>query len=179
VLPLVWWGGALWVGASLVACAPRRGMAACASLAVGGEALLIGLGGPAVWSDPGNGDFVLFCTTALIAPMPLLIGAAVARRRLVACAALLGSGSMTHRLAYALCGLLAVATPPSPQQTDWKGPSPHVVKLVTVDTDVQLEVLDWGGSGPAPSCWREVVLRRHVFDDLAPTLAARVPASSA
>ena len=56
---------------------------------------------------------------------------------------------MTHRFLYVLCGLLAVATPASPQQTEWKDPSPHAVKLVTVDTDVQLEVLDWGGSGPA------------------------------
>ena len=87
-LPFLWWGGALWTGASLVALAPRRGMAACAMLAVGGEALLIGFGGPAVWRDPGNTDFVLFCTTGLIAAMPLLTGAAVARRRLVACAVL-------------------------------------------------------------------------------------------
>jgi hypothetical protein len=87
-LPFFWWGGALWTGASLVALAPRRGMAACAMLAVGGEALLIGFGGPAVWRDPSNTDFVLFCTTGLIAAMPLLTGAAVARRRLVDCAAL-------------------------------------------------------------------------------------------
>jgi hypothetical protein len=87
-LPFFWWGGALWTGASLVALAPRRGMAACAMLALGGEALLIGFGGPAVWRDPSNTSFVLFCTTGLIAAMPLLTGAAVARRRLVACAVL-------------------------------------------------------------------------------------------
>jgi non-heme chloroperoxidase len=80
---------------------------------------------------------------------------------------------MRHRSLYGLCGLLAVATPASPQQMEWKDPSPHVVKRVTVDTDVQLEVLDWGGSG------RELVLlagggdTAHVFDDLAPTLATR------
>jgi hypothetical protein len=83
-LPFFWWGGALWTGASLVALAPRRGMAACAMLAVAGEALLIGFGGPAVWRDPSNTDFVLFCTTGLLAAMPLLTGAAVARRRLIA-----------------------------------------------------------------------------------------------
>jgi len=87
-LPFFWWSGALWTGASLVALSPRRGMAACAMLAVAGEALLIGLAGPAVWRDPGNGDFVLFCTTGLIAAVPLLTGAAVARRRLLACAVL-------------------------------------------------------------------------------------------
>jgi hypothetical protein len=83
-LPIIWWGGALWTGASLVALAPRRGMAACAMLAGAGETLLIALGGPAVWHDPSNTDFVLFCTTGLLAAMPLLAGAAVARRRLLA-----------------------------------------------------------------------------------------------
>jgi hypothetical protein len=63
-------------------------MTACAMLTVAGEALLIGFGAPAVWRDPSNTDFVLFCTTGLIAAMPLLIGAAVARRRLVDCAVL-------------------------------------------------------------------------------------------
>jgi len=71
------------------------------------------------------------------------------------------------------CGLLAVATPPSPQQTEWKDPSPHVVTLVTVETDVQLEVLDWGGSGPALVLLAGGGDTAHVFDDLAPTLATR------
>jgi hypothetical protein len=87
-LPFFWWGGALWTGASLVAFAPRLGMAACAILALAGEALLIGFGGPAVWRDPSNTDFVLFCATGLIAPMSLLAGAAIARRRIVGCAVL-------------------------------------------------------------------------------------------
>lgn len=56
---------------------------------------------------------------------------------------------MTHCVTYVLCALLAVATPASPQQAEWKDPSPHAVKRVTVDMDVQLEVLDWGGSGRA------------------------------
>src|SRR5688572_7338011 len=82
-LPVIWWGGALWIGASLVTLAPRRGMAACALLAASGAAVLIGLAGPAVWRDPSNTDFLLFCTTGLLAAMPLLAGAAAARRRLV------------------------------------------------------------------------------------------------
>lgn len=80
---------------------------------------------------------------------------------------------MTHRFLIVLCGLLAVATPASPQQTEWKDPSPHVVKLVTVDTDVQLEVLDWGGSGHALVFLAGGGDTAHVFDDLAPTLATR------
>jgi hypothetical protein len=82
-LSFFWWGGALWTGATLVALAPHRGMAACALLAVGGAALLIGFGGPEVWRDPSNTDFILFCTAGLIAAAPLLTGSAVARRRLV------------------------------------------------------------------------------------------------
>jgi hypothetical protein len=82
-LPFFWWGGALWTGASLVALAPRNGMSASVILAVGGEALLIGFGGPAIWRDPSNTDFVLFCATGLIAAIPLVTGAAIAHRRLV------------------------------------------------------------------------------------------------
>ena len=80
---------------------------------------------------------------------------------------------MTHRFEYVLCGLLAVAAPSSPQQTEWKDPSPHVVNRVTVETDVQVEVLDWGGTGPALVLLAGGGDTAHVFDDLAPTLARR------
>ena len=49
----------------------------------------------------------------------------------------------------------------------WHDPSPHSVKMITVDKDVRLEVLDWGGTG------RPVVLlaglgnTAQVFDDFA------------
>jgi non-heme chloroperoxidase len=52
----------------------------------------------------------------------------------------------------------------------WKDPSSHTTRFVTVDKDVRLEVLDWGGSG------RPIVLlagggnTAHVFDDFAPRL---------
>ena len=82
-LSCFWWGAALWTGAALVAAAPRSGMAACAMLALAGEALLITFGGPAVWRDPSNTDFVLFCTTGFAAAAPLLVGGAIARRRMV------------------------------------------------------------------------------------------------
>jgi hypothetical protein len=82
-LSLFWWGGALWTGASLVGIAPQRGMAACATLAVAGEALLIGLG-VTVWRGPLETDFVLFYTTGLLVTAPLLVGGAIARGRMIA-----------------------------------------------------------------------------------------------
>src|ERR1017187_1001221 len=50
-------------------------------------------------------------------------------------------------------------------------PSPHRVQMVTVDRDVQLEVLDWGGTG------RPIVLlagsgnTAHIYDGFAPKLS--------
>lgn len=83
-LSFFWWGGALWVGASLVAIAPRRGMAACATLAVTSDVLLIGVG-MAVWRDSLSTDFLLFYATGLLVPASLLVGGAIARRRAIAC----------------------------------------------------------------------------------------------
>jgi non-heme chloroperoxidase len=57
-------------------------------------------------------------------------------------------------------------------QTEWRDPSPHTARFVTVAPDVQLEVLDWGGTG------RPVVLlaglgnSAHVFDDFATKLTS-------
>src|SRR5262245_20372029 len=54
----------------------------------------------------------------------------------------------------------------------WHDPSPHSISFVSVEKNVQLEILDWGGKG------RPVVLlagggnTAHVFDDFAPKLAA-------
>src|SRR5437870_811339 len=58
----------------------------------------------------------------------------------------------------------------SQQPRTWQDPSPHITQFVTVDKNVRLEVLDWGGSG------RPLVLlagggdTAHVFDDFAPKL---------
>jgi len=55
-------------------------------------------------------------------------------------------------------------------QTAWRDPSPHSQRFVTVERNVRLEALDWGGSG------RPVVLlagagnSAHIFDDFAPKL---------
>jgi non-heme chloroperoxidase len=57
-----------------------------------------------------------------------------------------------------------------PHAGAWRDPSPHAVSFVTVAEGVNLEVLDWGGSG------RNVVLlagsgsSAHLFDEFAPKL---------
>jgi pimeloyl-ACP methyl ester carboxylesterase len=59
----------------------------------------------------------------------------------------------------------------SQEFVSWRDASPHTVRFVTVEENVRLEVLDWGGAG------RSVVLlagggnTAHVFDELAPKLA--------
>ena len=71
--------------------------------------------------------------------------------------------------------LLSVSLPghlSAQQAVPWHDPSPHTVQLVTVDENVQLEVLDWGGTG------RPVVLlagsgnTAHVFDGFAEKLTS-------
>jgi pimeloyl-ACP methyl ester carboxylesterase len=60
----------------------------------------------------------------------------------------------------------AVTPPPAP----WQDPSPHRVRFVAVEGDVELEVLDWGGAG------RPLVLlagggnTAHVYDEFAAKL---------
>jgi pimeloyl-ACP methyl ester carboxylesterase len=80
---------------------------------------------------------------------------------------------MSRHLLATLCVVLAQGTPASLQETEWKDPSPHTVKFVPVDNDVQLEVLDWGGSGPALVLLAGLGGTAHHYDDLAPALAAR------
>ena len=80
---------------------------------------------------------------------------------------------MTARILCVLGLLFAVARPASPQQTEWKDPSSHATRFVTVADDVQLEVLDWGGSGPALVLLAGLGDTGHVFDEFAPLLTAR------
>src|SRR5713226_1041280 len=59
----------------------------------------------------------------------------------------------------------------SQRSAPWRD-SPHAIQFVSVDKDVRLEVLDWGGLG------RPVILlagggnTAHVFDEFAPKLTA-------
>lgn len=51
----------------------------------------------------------------------------------------------------------------------WRDPSPHRVRLVTVDSSVQVEVLEWGESGP-PVVLLACYVSAHVYDEFAPKL---------
>lgn len=56
--------------------------------------------------------------------------------------------------------------------TAWPDPTPHQSQLITVDTDVTLEVLDWGGSGQPLVLLAGLGNTAHVFDSIAPKLTA-------
>jgi len=57
----------------------------------------------------------------------------------------------------------------APLFTQWRDPSPHQVRSVTVGGATRLEVLDWGGSG-RPVLFVGCYLTAHVYDDIAPKL---------
>ena len=80
---------------------------------------------------------------------------------------------MNSRVSFVVLVLLAVATPASSQQTQWKDPSPHATRFVTVEQGVQLEGLDWGGSGPGLVLLAGLGGTAHHFDDLAQALTPR------
>jgi pimeloyl-ACP methyl ester carboxylesterase len=63
-------------------------------------------------------------------------------------------------------------TPVAAAQTgsEWRDPSPHSATLVTVEDGIQLEVLDWGGSGRPLVLLAGLGDSAHVFDDFAPML---------
>ncbi|MGH9883977.1 MAG: alpha/beta fold hydrolase [bacterium] len=50
--------------------------------------------------------------------------------------------------------------------------SPHTVRFIAVQKDVQLEVLDWGGSGRPVVLLHGLAATAHDFDAFAPTLTA-------
>jgi pimeloyl-ACP methyl ester carboxylesterase len=169
-LSFFWWGGALWTGASLVIIAPRRGMAACATVAAIAAASVIAFGAMTEAQALSSPSGRLFFIAALGATVALLAGGAVAGRRVLVSAVPL---AVTIGLAASVLFVLAATSSASAQQDEWRDPSPHRSSLVTVDAGVQLEVLDWGGAGRALLLMHGAGDSAHVFDELAPVLAKR------
>lgn len=58
------------------------------------------------------------------------------------------------------------------KRVSWRDPSPHTIQFVTVDENVKLEVLDWGGSGRPLVLLAGLGNTAHVFDDFAPKLTS-------
>ena len=56
--------------------------------------------------------------------------------------------------------------------TAWKDPATHTIQFVTVDKNVNLEVLDWGGSGQPLVFLAGLGNTAHVFDKFAPQFVA-------
>jgi non-heme chloroperoxidase len=77
------------------------------------------------------------------------------------------------RLAGFVLGAFCIGQLCAQGRSSWKDPSTHSARLVTVDKNVQLEVLDWGGSGKPMILLAGGGHTAHVFDDFAPKLAAR------
>lgn len=80
---------------------------------------------------------------------------------------------MRYLRPFVLALLLAALPAFAQQATPWHDPSPHTVQFVTVDPDVKLEVLDWGGTGRAIVLLAGFGNTAHVFDDFAPKLTSR------
>jgi len=168
-LSFFWCGGGLCAGASLVAIAPQRGMAACAILAIVGATLLLAFGMTIEPQEFSRGDQMFF-TIALGTTVALLAGGALARRRTIVIAI---PFAVAIGIAATVVFVMAAASSPAAQQNEWRDPSPHKTTLVTVDDGVQLEVLDWGGSGPALVLLAGLGATAHHYDDFAPALTAR------
>jgi non-heme chloroperoxidase len=58
------------------------------------------------------------------------------------------------------------------QQPEWKDPTAHKQQFITVDKDVRLEVLDWGGTGRPLVLVTGLGNTAHVFDEFAPKLTS-------
>jgi pimeloyl-ACP methyl ester carboxylesterase len=62
--------------------------------------------------------------------------------------------------------------PQNKESNSWRDPSSHSVQFVKVGNGVQLEILDWGGSGTPLVLLAGLGDTAHVFDDFASTLTS-------
>lgn len=80
---------------------------------------------------------------------------------------------MPHRTTVPLAvslWLAALLVASAQEPATWRDPSPHRAQLVAVEENVQLEVLDWGGSGRAIVFLAGLGNTAHIFDEFAPAL---------
>lgn len=75
--------------------------------------------------------------------------------------------------AAAICAAHYGCNPSRKEQAKWRDPSPHSIQFVTVDKNVRLEVLDWGGTRRPLVLLAGLGNTAHVFDDFAPKLIAK------
>jgi non-heme chloroperoxidase len=81
---------------------------------------------------------------------------------------------MSRHVLFVGLAVLLFARNLAPQQPGgWRDPSPHTVQFIAVDTNVKLEVLDWGGSGKPLVLLAGLRNTAHVFDDFAPKLTTQ------
>lgn len=79
---------------------------------------------------------------------------------------------MLHR-SWLSAVVLTIVSPLYAQESAvWRDPSPHRIQFVTVDKNVKLETLDWGGSGQPVVLLSGLGNTAHVFDDFASKLTA-------
>lgn len=76
-------------------------------------------------------------------------------------------------LTAALLALSIAAQLRGQETVPWHDPSPHTIQFVTVDDNVKLEVLDWGGSGRPLVLLAGLGNTAHVFDEFAPKLTSQ------
>ena len=123
----------------------------------------------------GMGSVVVtwFSVLALVGVLLILVGAyRRARLPVVAGGATLLTlgGAWVFGLPGAVASLVRRAPEAPPA---WVDPSPHRVRFIEVEPGVSLEVLDWGGAGPALVFLSGLQDVAHGFDDFAPTFTDR------
>src|SRR5215213_9396131 len=70
-------------------------------------------------------------------------------------------------------GLLTVAPASAAEaQTAWTDPAPHVQRLITVQPNVNVEVLEWSGPGRPVILLAQLGQTAHIYDDWARSLSA-------
>lgn len=84
-----------------------------------------------------------------------------------------GSAVAVFTVAAGLAACQGTQAPTPINPAPWSDSSPHEISFVSVAPDVDLEVLDWGGSGPPLVFLAGLGNTAHAFDDFAPRFLDR------